>query len=105
MSKPVYQLQANICKALSHPKRLEVLCELKAGEKSFGELQEVTGLSKANLSQHLAILRERGVVSARREGQQLFLSIANPKITQACELMHEVLFERIQAQQEAANTE
>jgi DNA-binding transcriptional ArsR family regulator len=103
MNRSIFELQANICKCLSHPKRLEVLCELKSGEKSFAELQEVTGLSKANLSQHLTIMRERGVIDARREGQHVHFSVANPKITQACRLMHDVLCEQIEAQQKAAS--
>ena len=103
MHPNLFELQANICKCLSHPKRLEVLCELKSGEKSFAELQEATGLSKANLSQHLAVMRERGVIDARREGQHMHFSVGNPKITQACQLMHQVLCEQIEAQQRAAS--
>ncbi|MBM3500964.1 MAG: winged helix-turn-helix transcriptional regulator [Armatimonadetes bacterium] len=104
MNRNLFELQAAICKCLSHPKRLEVLCELKSGEKSFGELQQATGLSKANLSQHLTIMRERGVIHARREGQHLHFSVANPKITEACRLMHEVLRERIDTEQRAAGS-
>ena len=99
MNKAIFELQANICKAFSHPKRLELLCELKSGEKSFGELQDATELSKANLSQHLSLLRERGMIVARRDGQHMYFSVANPKITQACELMHSVLVEQIEANQ------
>jgi len=99
MNWDIFHLQADICKCFSHPKRLEILCELKSGERSFGELRIATGLSKANLSQHLAIMRERGAIEARRDGQHLYFSVANPKITQACELMHEVLCERVEAQQ------
>lgn len=102
MDRTVFELQANICKVFSHAKRLEILCELKSGEKGFADLQDVTGLSKANLSQHLSILRERGVINARREGQHMYFSVANPKITQACELMHQVLCEQIEAQRKVA---
>ncbi len=102
MNRNLFELQANICKCLSHPKRLEVLCELKSGEKSFAALQASTGLSKANLSQHLTIMRERGVIDARRDGQHLHFSVANPKITQACQLMHQVLCEQIEAHQRVA---
>ena len=104
MDKMIFEMQANICKVFSHPKRLEILCELKSGEKSFGELQDTTSLSKANLSQHLSILRERGVINARRESQHMYFSVANPKITQACELMHEVLCEQIEAQHKVTAT-
>lgn len=99
MDDQVFQLQSEICKVFSHPKRLQILCLLKAGEQGFQELQEATGLSKANLSQHLGLLRQRGVVLTRRDGQHLYFRIANPKITQACELMHDVLCEQIAERQ------
>ena len=102
MTASVFELQANICKVFSHPKRLEVLCELKTGEKSFTELQAATGLSKSNLSQHLRLLRDRGVIEARREGQNMYFAVANPKITEACQLMHEVLCEQLEARQRIA---
>lgn len=96
MDRRILELQANICKVFSHPARLEILCHLKDGEKSFGQLQAATGLSKANLSQHLGILRDRGVITARREGQHMHFAVANPKITAACDLMHEVLCDQIE---------
>ena len=96
MDRRLLELQANICKVFSHPRRLEILCHLKEGEKSFSELQAATGLSKPNLSQHLGILRDRGVVAARREGQAVHFSVANPKILAACDLMHQVLCEQIE---------
>ncbi|MGQ9731926.1 MAG: ArsR/SmtB family transcription factor [Candidatus Zipacnadales bacterium] len=103
MNREAFELQANICKCFSHPKRLEILCALKLGEKSFAELLVATGLSKANLSQHLSIMRDRAILNARREGQHVYFSVANPKIIQACELMHEVLCEQLEAQRKAAN--
>jgi ArsR family transcriptional regulator, virulence genes transcriptional regulator len=103
MDPRVFEMQANICKVFSHPKRLEILCLLKDGERSFGELQDATALSKANLSQHLSILKDRGVVLARRDGQTMHFSVANPKITSACQLMHEVLCEQAAQRQEIAS--
>jgi ArsR family transcriptional regulator len=102
MDERVFELQADVCKVFSHPKRLHILCLLKEGEKSFAQIQEATALSKANLSQHLTLLRERGVILARRQGQNLFFSVANPKITAACELMHDFLCEQITTRQEIA---
>jgi ArsR family transcriptional regulator, virulence genes transcriptional regulator len=99
MDERIFALQAEVCKVFSHPKRLHVLCLLKDGEQSFADLQAATGLSKANLSQHLTLLRERGVISARRQGQNLHFSVANPKITAACELMHDFLCERTSERQ------
>ncbi len=92
----VYELQADICKIFSHAKRLEIINTLKNGELSAGDLIDKTRLSKANLSQHMNVLRSRGVVIARREGVNIYYRIANPKIVQACQLMREVLLEQFQ---------
>ena len=67
---------AALLKALAHPARLLVLCQLVAGERSVGELQPITGLSMSALSQHLAVLREMTLVSTRRESQTIFYSLA-----------------------------
>ena len=99
MDERIFELQADVCKVFSHPKRLHILCLLKDGEKSFADLQAATGLSKANLSQHLTLLRERGVINARRQGQTLHFTVANPKITAACELMHDFLCEQVTERQ------
>ena len=95
MDKRLFELHANICKTLASPRRLEIICHLREGEMSFAALQEATGLAKANLSQHLGMLRERGVVTSRREGQQSFFAIADPKILEACDLVRQVLESQI----------
>jgi ArsR family transcriptional regulator len=60
------------------------------------ELIEKIGVSKANLSQHMSILKSKGVVLTRREGVNIYYRISNPKIIQACDLMREVLLEQLQ---------
>lgn len=95
MSKEVFILQAEICKTLANPKRLEIIAALKEGELSVGELVEKLGITKANISQHLSVLRQRKVVSTRRDGVNIFYSINNPKIIEACALMKAVLLEQI----------
>ncbi|SFN04292.1 ArsR/SmtB family transcription factor [Dokdonella immobilis] len=67
---------ATLLKTLAHPARLLVLCQLVEGEASVGELQPLTGLSMSALSQHLAVLRERNLVSTRREAQTIHYSLA-----------------------------
>lgn len=67
---------AALLKALAHPARLLVLCQLVEGERSVGELQPITGLSMSALSQHLAVLREMSLVRTRRESQSIFYSLA-----------------------------
>jgi len=63
-------------KALSHEKRLMILCLLIEGEKTVGELEARVGLRQSALSQHLAVLRRKGMVQTRREGQRIFYSPA-----------------------------
>jgi len=88
-------MHAEICKTLANPKRLEIIYALKEGELSAGELVKRLNIPKANVSQHLAILRQRRVVVSRRDGVNIYYNIANPKIVQACALMREMLMEQI----------
>ena len=91
----IYRLHAELCKTLSNPTRLEILNLLRDGEKSVGELAATTGVRQANVSQHLAVLRQRGVVATRKDGANIFYTIANPKIVEACDIIREVLFEQL----------
>ncbi len=92
----IYELQADICKIFSNAKRVEIINALRDKEVSATELIKKVGLSKANLSQHMSVLRSKGVILARREGVNVYYRIANPKIIQACSLMREVLLEQLQ---------
>jgi len=92
----VFQLHAETCKTLANPKRLEILNALRNGEVSVAELVRRMRLPKANVSQHLSVLRLRGVVKARREGLKVYYRVANPKIIRACNLMREVLMEHLE---------
>ena len=97
--KNIFKLQADICKIFSNDKRLEIINLLKDKEISNKEIMRETGLSKVSISQHMNVLKSKGVIVSRREGQQLFYSIANPKIIQACTLMREVLVEQYRARE------
>ena len=92
----LYELQADVCKVFSNSKRLEIINHLKEKELSAGELLEKTGLSKANLSQHMGVLRAKGVILSRREGVTVYYRISNPKIIEACILMREVILEQFE---------
>jgi len=87
----VYRRQAVICKAFANPTRLHLIEMLTRGERWASELQEGLGISKANLSQHLAILKSAGVVSTRREGKQLHCGIAMPEVKQATAVLRNML--------------
>jgi ArsR family transcriptional regulator len=103
--KRIFQMHAEICKTFSNPIRLEILSKLRDGKKSVNEITSLTGVRQATVSQHLAVLRQRGVVSARREGINVYYDVANPKITRACDLMREVLFEHIASMNEVSPKE
>lgn len=90
----IYKLHAELCKTLANPTRLKILSLLRDGEKSVSELTAVTGVRQATISQHLAVLRQRGVVSTRKDGANIFYKIANPKMVEACDIIREVLFEQ-----------
>jgi len=92
----IYELHADLCKIFSNAKRLEIINTIKDKEMAASELIERIGLSKANLSQHMSVLRSKGVILSRREGINIYYRIANPKIIQACHLMREVLLEQFQ---------
>lgn len=69
---------AKLLRALGNEKRLMILCQLADGERSVGELLPRVGLSQSALSQHLAVLREEGVVATRREAQTVRYRIDDP---------------------------
>jgi DNA-binding transcriptional ArsR family regulator len=92
--KALYEMQAEICKTLTNPKRIEILNTLKTEEKTVSELVEALGASKANVSQHLAVMRHKGILSTRRDGVNIYYRVSNPKVIDACALMKEVLFEQ-----------
>src|SRR4030067_417311 len=98
--KHIYELHAEVCKTLANAKRIEIINLLRSGEKSVAWLLEKTGFLKANLSQHLSVLRQRGIVKNRKEGLTVYYRIANQKIVKACDLMREVLFEQVEERKE-----
>ena len=91
----VYALHASVCQTLANPTRLKILNALRDQEIPVAELARRTGTSMPNLSQHLAILRQRRVVLTRREGVTIYYRIANAKILQAFDIMRDVLFEQL----------
>ena len=96
MEEKIIQLHAEVCKCLASPVRLKVLNALRKGEKSVDVLAKMLGVQKANLSQHLGILRQQKIVTTRKAGLNIFYSISNPKMLKACDILREVLFEQLQ---------
>lgn len=86
-------IMAGRLKLMSHPERLLMLCRMDEGEVSVSELVELAGLSQSSVSQHLAMLREEGIVGIRGEAQTRFYSLKDPivrgVIHALCELCSE----------------
>jgi len=85
---------AAMMRALSHEARLRVLCDLVGGERMAGELVERSGLSQSALSQHLAKLREEGLVATRRDGQSVFYRIADPRTARILAVLYDIYCKR-----------
>jgi DNA-binding transcriptional ArsR family regulator len=81
---------AGLLKAMSNPVRLMVLCQLAESEKSVGELEKVAAVSQSALSQHLALLRERGLVRSRRDGQSIYYTLDGPEAPALLAALYEV---------------
>lgn len=77
-------------KAMGHPLRLKILCLLGNQEVSVQDIVEHVGTSQSNISQHLAILRDKGVLATRKEANFVYYRIADPRTLKLVELMREV---------------
>ncbi len=92
----LYQLHASVCKGFADPKRLILINALRNGEQSVTQLCETTGMTQSNASQHLAILKSKGLVTSRRQGKHVYYTVTSPKINGALDLLLEVMAEQIQ---------
>ena len=93
--KELYEIHAEMCKVFSNPTRLEILNLLRDKGLTVTELIEKTKLSQANISQHLAIMKSKGIVISNRKGKNIYYKLTNPKIIKAFDIIKEVLTERL----------
>jgi DNA-binding transcriptional ArsR family regulator len=91
----LYRLQAELCRVLAEPTRLKLLSLLGAGPRPVKDLVEATGQRQAKISQHLAIMRQRGIVHTERVGTTIHYSLADPRILEACRITRKVLLEQL----------
>ncbi len=82
-----YEREAAICKALANPTRLQLVAMLERADRWSAEVQAGIGISKANLSQHLGILKSVGIVVTRRKGKRLYCGISMPEVKRATSLL------------------
>jgi len=93
--KELYNLHAEMCKVFSNPTRLELLDLLREKKLSVTELIEKTKLSQANISQHLSIMKSKGIVASSRKGKNIYYTLTNKKIIEAFNIIREVLADRL----------
>jgi ArsR family transcriptional regulator len=104
MDKKIFEMHAEICKVFTNPKRLEIINLLRDSERTVKELAELMETPQANISQHLAVLRQKHVVVTRKDGTNTYYKISNPKISKACDLMREVLLEQLAESEKLAKS-
>ncbi len=92
-------LMAGKFRMLADPSRLAILRALMAGEKSVGQVVEESGRGQANVSKHLKLLAEAGLVDRRRDGMQVFYRIADPLVERLCKLVCETILEDFEREQ------
>jgi len=96
-SKELFDMHAEFCKFMGNAKRIEILFLLGEEELCVEELATRMEVPIPNVSQHLAIMREKGVVATRRAGNKIYYRLSNQKTLQACILMREAMLERMEA--------
>ena len=93
----MHLMHERICKSIGDPKRLLIIQLLRDHELNVGEIAESLQISQSNASQHLGVLRDRGVVLTRREGTTIHYRLASPRIVEAIDLMRAFLEESVTA--------
>lgn len=91
----ILKMQADIYKSFSSPSRLQIIELLSEEELNATDIIRETGLSKANLSQHMSMLVQNGLVKTRKQGTSVFYSLSNKKIFNACSLIQEMAMDTI----------
>jgi ArsR family transcriptional regulator len=92
VNSPLRQFKAQLLHALAHPTRIAIVEALRNGEVSSATLLGVLGVEQANLSQHLAVLRSKHVVVARKVGNQVHYSLRDPVLTQVLDLLKQYFY-------------
>ena len=90
----IYELHARVCKAIADSKRLLIINELRDGPRTVSEVVAALGISQPNASQHLALLRDRGIVSTQRVGSNIYYALTSTKVIEAIDLLAEFMSER-----------
>ncbi len=92
----IHELHARLCKAIADPKRLLIITELRGGPMTVNDLALALDLSQSNTSQHLAVLRDRGIVNVERDGLNSYYSMRSKKVLKAIDLLREFMADELE---------
>jgi DNA-binding transcriptional ArsR family regulator len=102
-ARKIFEMQCQICKAMAHPARLEIVDLLNKREMPAAALIEELQTSKANLSKHMSMLMQVGIVAATRDGRQVSYRLTHPEIHDACQIMRSILYQRLKQGEKLAS--
>jgi ArsR family transcriptional regulator len=104
LEKEINELHSSLCAGLADPKRILILYALSEEARNVSELTDSLGLPQPTVSRHLKMLRERGLVLARREGQSVYYDIADQRVIQALDILRAVLADMLRSQASLAHS-
>ncbi len=102
-ARKIFEMQCEICKAMAHPVRLEIVDLLNKRQMSAATLLKELQTSKANLSKHMSMLMQVGIVEATRDGRQVSYRLMHPEIHEACQIMRSILYQRLKQGEKLAS--
>jgi DNA-binding transcriptional ArsR family regulator len=102
-ARKIFEMQCQICKSMAHPMRLEIVELLSRRDMSATSLIEELETSKANVSKHMNLLLQAGVVEAIRKGREVSYKLSHPEIHEACKIMRSILYHRLKQGEKLAS--
>ncbi len=103
MNNKIYELKANLLSALGHANRIRILEFLRDGEKCNCDIYPELNLEQSNLSRHMKILQEAGLVTARKEGLKVYYKVTDPRIYEIFDTVRQIVKSNIQRELEIFN--
>lgn len=91
LNREIFKVHANFCKTLANASRLIIITALEKRELTVGELAEILEIPIANISQHLKLLRDKDIVSFRKDGQKIYYSLSDPRLIEACDKIRHII--------------
>jgi len=89
----LFEIHAKLCQLLGNPKRLAIVAVLQHGEMNVGDIADALNTNITVVSQHLRLMKDRGVVETRKDGHLVYYRLKNLKLIKACTIIREVLIE------------